>query len=725
MALKKKSDRGLNMGLRFVDSPDRYVDGNAETNGMLGVWAAAPTGGSAGGAQVVTPAFGARTGTKAFLIDTNGSTGDLRTALKGAAMSEVFFALGHYCDNLPSAANLQQFRLHDGSNLLVCYFNVQPTGKIAFRNSAGAVLGETTDPVVFAGQWKFFEFRVLTGAGSGVAQIRDSSGVTLLSISGLTIPGTVSIFCPRGQDSGVALGGRSFYLNDLSVKGTDGAQNNTWYPNGGVGNYLLRPVSDAPGNQWTFVARRTFNDGVGQMLAGLGNEGFSVPDAATLEIGSGDFTVEGNFRWNTIPTAGAIQNLVSKWDNGTQRSWRLYLYESGGITRLAFARSTDGTNGTVVLVHDFPFAPVRWQKYTISVSRSGGNSRMFINGVRVGPVVADAATYFNSTAVQAIGARQDSGSSLTENFIGWLDEVRLTVGVGRYTAEYTPSAVAYPRSIGGDPSFASVQLLVGWDTGLTIDQSSAGRTITSRGSATAIITDDGFFGYQSIDKPGRDDTFVEAAYLSATGTFELTANALNGSQVVVGAKTYTFNTVLGGANSILIGVDRDATVENLIAAVNLGPGIGTVYGLGTTVNADIAAEPLPGAIVRMTAIVPGTAGNSLVFTTTVVGAVISGAGTLTGGVNIPAASDYVLDRLPRGITRVDSMSIFTRRSAFGPGGAEMQPGFVDSALAVSNGVNAAAPSNPGWQTDLFDNNGGSPWTTTAFLGAKVRVNRTL
>jgi len=712
------------MALVFVDSPDRYIDGDAEDVGMIGVWAAVPSGASSNTARIEAPPETPPTGSKAYFIGTNGSTGDIRANIQGAAISEVFFALRHYCDILPSQADVQQYRIHDGSNLTLCYFNVQPSGRIAFRNSAGAVLGETTNQVVFAGQWKFFEFRVLLGAGTGVAQIRDSSGTTLLSLSALSIPGTFAIFVPRGQTSGASISGKDFYFQDISFKSTTGTENNTWYPNGGVGNYVLRPVSDVVGNPWSFVARRTFENGVGYTPEGGSNDGFSVPDAATLEIGAGEFTIEGNFRWDVLPTAGQVQHLAAKWDNTTQRSWRLYLYEISGSTRLAFETSTDGTNGTAVLVHDFPFAPVRWQKYSISVSRNGTTNRMYINGVRVGPAATDSRTYFNGTTVLSIASRQNGISTLTEYFQGWLDEVRFTVGVGRYPAEYTPSAVAFPRNIGGDPSFASVQLLVGWDNGLVIDQSSAGRTITSRGQAQALLTDDGFFGYQSINVPSRDDTFVEAAYLAATGTLEFVANALNGSQAVVGSKTYTFNTALGAANSILIGVDASATLDNLMSAINLGPGIGTLYGTGTTINADIAATPLPGAIARMSAIVPGTGGNSLVFTTTVVGAVISGSGTLTGGVNIPGASSYVLDRLPSGITRVDSVGLFTRRSAFGPGGAELQPAFVDAVLNIRNGSDEAAPSNPGWQVDLFNNNGGTAWTTTDFLGARVRLNRT-
>lgn len=712
------------MSLRFVDSPDRYIDGDAIDNGMIGVWAAAPSGASGANAQVVTPSFGARTGQKAFFIGTNSSTGDLRAAIQGSALTEMFFAFAHYCEILPGETDTQQIRFHDGTNTVVCYINVEPTGNIAFRNAAGTILGQTSTPAIAAAQWKFFELRVVTGAGTGVFELRDSTGVSLLSLSALNIPGSIAILVPRGQTGGVSKSGKDFYLNDISVKGTDGTENNTWYPVGGVGNYLLRPIADVPGNEWAFVARRTYDNGVGDFTQDETDKGISVADSASLEIGASDFTIEGNFRWNVLPTAGQVQHLAAKWNATTLQSWRLYLYESGGNRFLAFEYSTDGTSGTATLVHDFPFEPVKWQKYNIAVSRDGGISRMFIDGVRVGPATADAATYFNGSAVLGIGGRQGATTTLLEPFNGWMDEVRLTVGVGRYTAEYTPSAVAFPRDVSGDPDFASVQLLIGFDNGLLIDQSSAGRPITSRGGAGSLLTDDGFFGYQSIDKPSRDDTFVEAAYLPAEGTFELTANPLNGEQIVIGADTYTFNTVLGAAYSVLIGVDEDETLDNLIAAVEGAAGIGTIYGTGTVANADAAAEPLPGAIARVVALVPGTSGNSLAFTTNVTGAIISGAGTLTGGVDIPSASEYILERLPRGITRVDSVSLFTRRSAFGVGGAKMQPGFVDSSLAISNGVDASAPANPGWQVDIFNDNGGSPWTTTDLLGSKVRVNRT-
>ena len=713
------------MTLRFVDSPDRYPVGDAEDVGLAGVWDAFPTGASSGTAQIVIPAFGSRTGQKAYFVDTNGNTGDLRCTLSGAAVSEVFFAVAHYAETLPSVTNLQQYRLNDSGNNLVCYFNVEPTGRIAFRNSSGTVLGESANPIIFAGEWTFLEFRVLTGAGTGVAQIRDEASTTLLNLSGLSIPGTIGIFMPRSQTSGVSQAGRSFYFTDLSIKSSDGAFNNTWYPTGGVRNFLVRPNADVDPVNWSFVSRRMFDVGVGQILDDQ-VAGFQVPDAAALRPGAGDFTFEGTFRWNALPGTGETQYLGSKWrTNNNHRSWRLFLYENGGSYYLSFETSTDGTTGTVVVVHDYPFEPDLYRPYTIAVSRASSVNRLFIDGVRVGPAASDSANYFGHNSALGIGTAIVSTSStgVDDAFNGWLDEIRYTVGVGRYTAEYTPATVKFPRNIAGDASFASVQLLMGFDSSPAIDESSAGRTVTTTADAEVLITDDGLFAYESINKIDRDDTFIEAAYLPATGTYELTGLPVATQTVTIGATIYTFRATVPAANDILIGVDADETIENLIAAVNQEAGAGVKYGTGTVANASASASALPGAIAKIEALVPGTAGNSIVFTTTVANSLISGSGTLAGGLDIPSPSTYFIERLPRGATRVDSVSLFTRRSVFGPGGATMTPSFVDGSNASSNGANTPAPANPAWQVDKFDSNGGTDWSVANFVGSRVRVTR--
>lgn len=101
--------------------------------------------------------------------------------------------------------------------------------------------------------------------------------------------------------------------------------------------------------------------------------------------------------------------------------------------------------------------------------------------------------------------------------------------------------------------------------------------------------------------------------------------------VTIGSVTYTFNTVLGGANSVLIGASDTTALNNLVAAVTAGTGIGSLYGTGTVVNPDAAAAVVtPGSTVDVWALLGGTAGNALATTTTG-GTTSFGAAVMSGG----------------------------------------------------------------------------------------------
>ena len=706
------------MALIFNDSPNRYAVGNCDTTEMVGIWSNVPTGGFADEFQIVEPSFGARTGTKSLQIINVGGN-NLRATFTNTVATEVYFSAGFYLPNLPGSTSWYRVEFSNSANTRIIYAAFTPSGTIGFYNDAGTLLAET--PVcIAAASWTWFEFRIAPTAG--IIQVRNAQGTQILNASITSIPQTLGNLRLQVDSSGADLTA-NYHIDSINVKDNVGAFQNGFY-GAERRNYVINAVADDPATAWSFVGRRMFGPGVGQMLGTTADKGWRVPDAASLEVGSGAFTVESTYRWNALPGAGQSQYLAAKWFPGSAMSWGLRLYESAGVYRLEFAYTTGGTSGTQVVVHDFPFVPVLFTPYSIAVCRNAGTNRLFINGQRQGPAVADAATYHDNASLLTVGARQSTATALADSFNGWVDEFRFTVGVGRYAADYTPAVAAFGRSVGTDPSFASVQLLMGWDTA-SVDESGAARTVTQNGVATQLTTDDGLFGYQSIDKTARDDTFVQAALLSATGTVEFISNAVAATTLAVGGTTYTFRAAVGAtANEVLIGVDAEATLFNLHSAVNALSGGGTLYGSATVINANVASEQLPGAILRFTALVPGTAGNSIVFTTSVAGAIISGAGFLAGGLNIPAPGIYRLDRLPAGVTAVESVTLFTRRSVFGAGSASLTPSFIDSSLALSTGLNAAAPANPATQIDYFSSNGGAAWTTAAFVGAKIQVNRT-
>lgn len=79
--------------------------------------------------------------------------------------------------------------------------------------------------------------------------------------------------------------------------------------------------------------------------------------------------------------------------------------------------------------------------HAFAFTRDGSNViRTFLDGV------LDATTATNGLAMTAAAGNTTVGSDGTSDMDGYLDEVRVTIGVCRYTATYTPATSPFPNS---------------------------------------------------------------------------------------------------------------------------------------------------------------------------------------------------------------------------------------------------------------------------------------
>ena len=118
---------------------------------------------------------------------------------------------------------------------------------------------------------------------------------------------------------------------------------------------------------------------------------------------------------------------------------------------------------------------------------------------------------------------------------------------------------------------------------------------------------------------------------AATGTLTNTGNFANTETVTTGTKTYTFQTALTNVNgNVLIGATASDSLDNLIAAINLGAGSGTLYAAATTANSFVSAAAGAGDTMVVTAVTAGSSGNTIATTDTSANASWGGA-TLSGG----------------------------------------------------------------------------------------------
>jgi hypothetical protein len=153
-----------------------------------------------------------------------------------------------------------------------------------------------------------------------------------------------------------------------------------------------------------------------------------VPTTTNFGYGTGDFTIEFWMYLNSIvDDQSIISNLTSVSSVNPHLYFtqvnRLLIYQTNNATRISSSGSGALSAST-------------W--YHVALCRSSGSTKMFINGTQVGSTYTDSNNY-GTSAPLAIGTYWSSGTPVTTNtFNGYLDDIRITKGYARYTANFTP-----------------------------------------------------------------------------------------------------------------------------------------------------------------------------------------------------------------------------------------------------------------------------------------------
>lgn len=146
-------------------------------------------------------------------------------------------------------------------------------------------------------------------------------------------------------------------------------------------------------------------------------------------------------------------------------------------------------------------------------------------------------------------------------------------------------------------------------------------------------------GVYDVDDHVNEVEWAVTSGSAATGTLTATDQPADTETVVIGGRTYTFQTALTNvAGNVLIGANLTASLANLRHAIN-GTGVpGTNYAVATTPHPQVTAQST-GTTLTVTAGI-GDGGNAIATTDTYTDA-SWGAGTLTGGDNSHDATDVV------------------------------------------------------------------------------------
>jgi hypothetical protein len=305
--------------------------------------------------------------------------------------------------------------------------------------SAATISVTAATPSNVGGSLTLVSFGSLAGGVPATAGVTGQSVTASVGTAAVTITGPVaanatgqSVTASVGTVT-VTTGGTATDPNFASVKlllGFDGTDAATSTTDESGSPHAMTFV----GNAQIDTAQQKF--GSASLLLDGNGDRLTTPDSADWDFGSGAFTIECFARFRITETGANV--ICSQYATGS-RAWAFDYFSN--TLRLSY--STSGTGTTATLTFAWTQSGGTW--FHLAVTRDGsGNVRAFVDGTQVGSTQAAAVTFFNSTASLWVGAIETATPG--NDFDGWIDELRITKGVARYTANFTAPTAAFPRS---------------------------------------------------------------------------------------------------------------------------------------------------------------------------------------------------------------------------------------------------------------------------------------
>jgi len=164
--------------------------------------------------------------------------------------------------------------------------------------------------------------------------------------------------------------------------------------------------------------------------SGGGGGVITFPDHADWDF-PGDFTIELGALFDVSTTA---QVLISTYDSETTAKGFWIQFNQSGGDKMNFGYGDDTLVTNAFTITDS-------LQYHVAVTRNGTDLRFFMNGVQVGSTVTDSTDMTGATAGVSLGSHVSA-----QYFDGSMGALRITKGVARYTANFTPPTEFYPIS---------------------------------------------------------------------------------------------------------------------------------------------------------------------------------------------------------------------------------------------------------------------------------------
>jgi hypothetical protein len=425
----------------------------------------------------VTSSYSLLSKTASYALNASGGGSTLRTGSTYPITSSFSrrAITASYALNGGTALVNQTMNYVSGSNLYVLSRSVVSPSDVLLSVN-GIIQTPITDYTVSASRVTFTE-SYPSGSKINARYLVTATNSSDVNLANIVLTGTTT--------------GDAYYPQVAALLHFDGTNGSTTITDNSKNNLAVTSVNGAfiSTAQSKFGGSSVFFDGTDDYV--------SVTNSTDFDFGSGDFTIEyWEYRTNTTN-----QSPILSRNTITYTPYLLGWYDLPNAgTAIGLYMSSNGSSWDIAShVSMGAIITNSWTHY--AVTRNGNTFRTFQNGIQI--------STFTSTATLPAGTGTfQIGRFQTTYYFrgGYIDELRITKGIARYTGNFTPSTTAFSNT-GGDVGKALV--VNSTATGVSIGTAGyfssqlAKAWVNFNGTGTVVIRDS--YNVSSITDNGTGD----------------------------------------------------------------------------------------------------------------------------------------------------------------------------------------------------------------------------
>jgi hypothetical protein len=274
----------------------------------------------------------------------------------------------------------------------------------------------------------------------GIALLASSAGISVACFSSTNEGGPkdggvadgTSSSSGGGSDSGSGSGGSSggstdpYFSDVVLLMHFDGPDGGTTFTD------VIGHTVSSVGSAEISTATAEFGGASGLFSNPSGGAYLTVPSSPDWDLASGDSTLEMWVNAISYPSHNPV--LIGQSPMTYDAQWLLYVISDGQLG----AQNNGGANDVEASVE---IGVNSW--HHVACVRSSGKTLLFVDGVLGASSPLNPYTSTTNPLYIAAGNSQSNGSMYFWD--GYIDELRITKGVARYTSNFTPPTQAFPN----------------------------------------------------------------------------------------------------------------------------------------------------------------------------------------------------------------------------------------------------------------------------------------